>query len=609
MASVPRFSLRLAAKINLNQNFRTRLGIAIGSIAFLLSIAASLIVGHTISEQVKCDVGRSLAELAYQMTDKLDRGIFEHYRDLQTISTLDIFSNHFSKSPQRVLLKKLQSTDNDFASISLIDRKGFVVASTNKLLEDNIFSQNPLFVKEQKASYVSDEHNAMKVAELSLSPTGKPLHFLHLRVPVIDFQGHPQGVLSAYFNWNWAYEVEKSLLHSLDGKIEIFVLSQNGDWLLTPPKFQATSRSLKSLEAAKRGLNDYLIENWFDNHTYLTGFAQSVGYRDHRGLGWLVLVRQKTDVVYTTVWHLQQQIFIWNMVLWGLFAVLGWLATIALPNPSLAVAVAADCNRTGARQPKQLEDTRLALEKEREMSELKSQFIAIACHEFRSPLTTILLSCDFLRNHSDKISEEKKQRLFNQMKSSIKHLNQVLEDVLLISRSQVRKLQFNPTPLNLTNFCLDLVEQLRLSADEQHHLNFISQCAYDSYADDLPLVDEKLLRQILTNLLSNAIKYSPQGGNIQFNLICDRNSVIFCIKDEGIGIPQEDKANIFTSFFRCSNTGKLPGSGLGLTVVKNAVELHGGHMTVESEVGLGTTFTVILPLNYTIAGEKNFQFL
>ena len=169
MASVPRFSLRLAAKINLNQNFRTRLGIAIGSIAFLLSIAASLIVGHTISEQVKYDVGRSLAELAYQMTDKLDRGIFEHYRDLQTISTLDIFSNHFSKSQQRALLKNLQSTDNDFAWISLTDRKGFVVASTNKLLEDNIFSQNPLFVKEQKASYVSDEHNAMKVAELSLS--------------------------------------------------------------------------------------------------------------------------------------------------------------------------------------------------------------------------------------------------------------------------------------------------------------------------------------------------------------------------------------------------------------------------------------------------------
>ncbi|MDF5716295.1 MAG: ATP-binding protein [Rhizonema sp. NSF051] len=606
MASIPRFSLRLAAKINRNQNLRTRLGIAIGSIAFLLSISASLIVGHTISEQVKCDVGRSLAELAYQMTDKLDRGIFEHYRDLQTISTLHVFSNHHSLSQQRVFLKKLQSTDNDFAWISLVDRKGVVVASTNKPLEDKFLSQTPLFVKRQKASYVSEVDKAMKVAELSLTPTGKPQHFLNLLVPMTDFQGHPQGVLSAYFNWNWAYEVEKSLLHSLDNKIEIFVLSQNGDWLLTPPKFKATSLSLKSLQAAKGGMNDYVIENWFDNHTYLTGFAKSVEYR---GLGWLVLVRQKTDVVYSTVWHLQQQVFIWNMVLWGLFAVLGLLATMAITNPSLAIAVAGDCNRAGDRQPKQLEDTRLALEKEREMSELKSQFIAIACHEFRSPLTTILLSCDFLRNYSDKISEEKKQRIFTQMKCSIKHLNQVLEDVLLISRSQVRKLQFNPTPLHLTNFCLDLVEQLRLSAGEQHHLNFISQCAYDSFADDMPLVDEKLLRQILTNLLSNAIKYSPQGGNIQFNLICDRNSVIFCIQDEGIGIPKEDKANIFTSFFRCSNTGKLPGTGLGLTIVKNAVELHGGHMTVESELGLGTTFTVILPLNHTIAGEKNFQFL
>jgi signal transduction histidine kinase len=252
----------------------------------------------------------------------------------------------------------------------------------------------------------------------------------------------------------------------------------------------------------------------------------------------------------------------------------------------------------------QAEETRLALEKERQMSELKSQFIAIASHEFRTPLTSILLSCEFLRNHHHKLSEETKQRHFGQIKSSVKHLDQVIEDVLLAGRVQAGKLQFKPAPLALVNFCFELVEQLQLSAGERYNLHFVSHCSHNAMTKNLPLMDEKLLRHIFTNLLSNAIKYSPQGGDIQFNLICDLERVIFRIQDQGIGIPKEEQAELFTSFFRCSNTGNLPGTGLGLTIVKNAVELHGGQITVESEVGLGTTFTVILPLNHTVAAKK-----
>lgn len=240
-----------------------------------------------------------------------------------------------------------------------------------------------------------------------------------------------------------------------------------------------------------------------------------------------------------------------------------------------------------------LEETRLALEKERETSELKSRFIAIASHEFRTPLTSILLSCDTLRLYSHKLTEEKKHKLFAQIQSSVKHLNQVVEDVLHIGKAQAGKLQFNPVPLHLPNFCTELVEQLQLCAGENYQLNFVS---HSYQTPHLPLIDEKLLRQILTNLLTNAIKYSPQGGKIQFDLMCNNNNIIFCIQDQGIGIPKEDQTQLFTSFFRCSNSN-LPGTGLGLTIVKGAVELHGGQITVESEEGQGTTFTVILPLN------------
>ncbi|MEC4885788.1 MAG: PAS domain-containing sensor histidine kinase [Scytonema sp. PMC 1070.18] len=245
---------------------------------------------------------------------------------------------------------------------------------------------------------------------------------------------------------------------------------------------------------------------------------------------------------------------------------------------------------------KQAAETRMALEKEKELNKLKSQFITIASHEFRTPLTTILLSCEFLENYGDQLSREKKQRHFDKIKSSVKYLNQVLEDVLIIGKAESGKLKFEPAPLDLIGLCLDLVEQLQHSAGEKYQLKFAEKCVYGCKRDELPVMDEKLLRHIFTNLLSNAIKYSPQGGQIQFELTCDRERAIFQIRDEGIGIPQEDIDKIFTPFFRCSNTHNLPGTGLGLTIVKNAVELHKGEITLESQVDIGTTFTVILPL-------------
>ncbi|WP_445214801.1 PAS domain-containing sensor histidine kinase [Brasilonema sp. UFV-L1] len=253
---------------------------------------------------------------------------------------------------------------------------------------------------------------------------------------------------------------------------------------------------------------------------------------------------------------------------------------------------------------KQAEETRLALEKEREINQLKSEFIIIASHEFRTPLTTILLSCDFLKNSSEQLSYEKKERYLNKIKSNVKYLNEILEDVLIVSTSEAGKLKFEPTPIDLSSFCLDLIEQLQMSAGEKYHLNFVEQCDYSSQRKEFLWLDEKLLRHILTNLLSNAIKYSPQGGTIQFQLICDQKSVIFRIQDEGIGIPEKDLPKLFTSFFRSCNTGNIPGTGLGLTIVKNAVELHGGQITVESQLDVGTIFTVILPLNNKFAVEK-----
>lgn len=236
-----------------------------------------------------------------------------------------------------------------------------------------------------------------------------------------------------------------------------------------------------------------------------------------------------------------------------------------------------------------------ALAKEKELNELKSHFISTTSHEFRTPLSSILSSAELLEHYGHKWVEQKKIEHLHRIQTSAESMTQLLDDVLLVNQVEAGKLEFKPAPLNLLQFCRDLAEEMQLIAEAKHTINFVSQgeCTNACF-------DEKLLRHILTNLLSNALKYSPIGSTVHFNLICDQQVAIFCIKDNGIGIPIADQAQLFQSFYRASNVGTTSGTGLGLTIVKQSVDLHGGEITFTSEVGVGTTFTVTIPLHYGV---------
>lgn len=237
------------------------------------------------------------------------------------------------------------------------------------------------------------------------------------------------------------------------------------------------------------------------------------------------------------------------------------------------------------------EGIRKALEKEKELGELKSRFITTMSHEFRTPLATILSSTDLLKRYSHKFGEDKKLDYFQQIQVAINHMTSLLSNVLLIGEAEVGNLEFQPTTLNLIQFCHDLVEEIQLTASN----HIITFCTQEQSIN--ACLDEKLLRQILNNLLSNAIKYSPQGSTVHFELVCQQGEAVFRIQDHGIGIPIADQAQLFNSFHRASNVGTISGTGLGLAIVKKSVDLHGGNIKVSSEVGVGTTFTVTLPLN------------
>ncbi|MGJ3246545.1 MAG: PAS domain S-box protein [Elainellaceae cyanobacterium] len=250
-----------------------------------------------------------------------------------------------------------------------------------------------------------------------------------------------------------------------------------------------------------------------------------------------------------------------------------------------------------------------SLEKEQELSELKSRFISMTSHEFRTPLAIVASSAGLLESYSDKLDDAKKLKHLHRIQASVKHMTQLLEDVLFISKADAKKLEFNPAPVDLVKFCRELADDLELAAP-QHTIVFSSCCEVNSdsrrdrdgaiapyHGCGNVRVDEKLLRQILNNLLSNAIKYSPPHSSIYLSLSYQQDLAIFQIKDEGIGIPKDDQDHLFESFHRASNVGDAPGTGLGLSVVKKCVNLHHGEIAVASQVGLGTTFTVKIPLS------------
>jgi PAS domain S-box-containing protein len=241
---------------------------------------------------------------------------------------------------------------------------------------------------------------------------------------------------------------------------------------------------------------------------------------------------------------------------------------------------------------KRLDEMRLALEREKELSALKLRFFSMASHEFRTPLSTILAASQLLANCQGGLNEsEKRDRNLKRIENGVKHMIQLLDDILTINRAETGKLEFNPKPLDLEKFCRQLLEEARLSASLHHAIAFT--CSEPIFIASL---DEKLLRSIVTNLLSNAIKYSPQGGSITVNLKREINQICLEISDQGIGILPTDQKQLFEPFHRGSNARRIPGTGLGLVVVKKCVDLHGGSISFTSEVGVGTTFTITLPL-------------
>jgi signal transduction histidine kinase len=242
------------------------------------------------------------------------------------------------------------------------------------------------------------------------------------------------------------------------------------------------------------------------------------------------------------------------------------------------------------RQRQKVEEIEQKLIREKEMGDLKLNLFSTISHEFRTPLTVILASSQLLREGLQNKIDISDFKNIDRIQSSTKLLNQLITDLLTFTRAEAGKLECTLNIFNIESFCLNLIEDLHLFLTPKHEIEFISKNSYSKAH-----LDEKLFYFISNNLIFNAIKYSPQGGKIELTVDCNRKRVIFQVKDEGIGVLQEDIDRICDPFYRGQNIENIVGNGLGLAVVKKCLELQQGEIAIENNPNKGSTFRVTIP--------------
>ncbi len=244
---------------------------------------------------------------------------------------------------------------------------------------------------------------------------------------------------------------------------------------------------------------------------------------------------------------------------------------------------------------KQEKDVKHALQKERELNELKSRFVAMASHEFRTPLSAINLSASIIEKFNGEEHAERRIDYVQRIKNNVQNLVVILDDFLSLGKIEEGKVISNPKHFNIVDFASSAIEVLQDSKKEGQTISLIN-----TLKEQEVFLDEKLLDHILQNLISNAIKYSSEDRMITIKLSQKETELGISIKDEGRGIPESEQQHLFERFFRAGNVTSIEGTGLGLNIVKQYTELMGGNISFKSEQNVGTTFMLTFPNAYKI---------
>ncbi len=246
------------------------------------------------------------------------------------------------------------------------------------------------------------------------------------------------------------------------------------------------------------------------------------------------------------------------------------------------------------------EQLRRGIEKEKELNELKSRFVATTSHEFRTPLASILMISDTLIAYNQKMDITQISARLAKVKKHVLHLTDIVNNVLQLSKMQEGKIKFNLKDVDLISMCLHIIDGFNSGEMRKIRFNTFFKSLVTS-------IDEMLIMQAINNLISNAIKYSPVDSLVNVEVNLGKDELLLIVQDKGIGIPEKDLKHIFTPFFRASNTSAIQGNGLGLSIVRESLLLHGGNVTCSNNIDKGSTFILHFPLELVLTYSFNLE--
>ncbi len=321
------------------------LALAFSLLTVILTLLLVQVVERSSTEQVKDSIGHSLGELARQTADKLDRGMAERYREVSLMARRrDLRDPGFGLDARRQILADMRDTYGYYDWIGLTRLDGRVEVEARGLLEGADVSSRPWFKNALRGVHVGDVHEAVKLAKLLPGENGEPRRFVDVAFPYTDLAGKTAGVLGVHLSWQWARDVERSIIAPVQarGRVQALIVSQTGVVLLGPPELQGSKIAADSLRLAQQKRTGYRVEAWPDGRSYLVGYGATIGRALYPGLGWTVLVRQDVDDAYAPVRRLREQALWSGAALAVLFSLAGVLVARRITRPLGTLAESAE---------------------------------------------------------------------------------------------------------------------------------------------------------------------------------------------------------------------------------------------------------------------------
>lgn len=317
---------------------------ATAGVALVLSVVLGYYAAQMSRQQIEQEQGESFARRAQSLVDVLDRGMFERYRELQILASLeDIRQPAIPVQRKRAILEKVQQTFDSYAWIGMCNSEGKGVVGTGHYLEGKDLIKRPWCTKGREKPYIGDVHDALLLSKLLPNPSGEMFYLVDVAAPVHDAKGELQGVLCGHIFWRWA---EAMLDSKKSPGIDVLLLSRTGLVLAGPEKGRTPLAELapetwQAIQSSQHK-HDFLLSQWQNGKHYLVGYARDAGYRDYPGLGWVALVRQEADVAFAPAQTLQQRILILGLALGCLFTLIGAVMARRIVQPIARIALAAD---------------------------------------------------------------------------------------------------------------------------------------------------------------------------------------------------------------------------------------------------------------------------